>query len=209
MSSADLYEDGCPHGTKEGYDRGCRSGACPNAFEGETICRDAFLRYQGDYAYRKAVDAGETPPPLISTSGVVNERVATVPTMTFYDSVEPLPEARPERVLRRRAAKTEAVHPSPAMYQRGCRRDNECPSFLEGGKSCRQARLAYAKERAAVKRQEREAAGSQFDRTPVSVEFAPAVAAIAEVTGVETSVVQLPNGGLVITIRVPAGVVAA
>jgi hypothetical protein len=226
MSSMDLYEDGFPHGTKEGYERGCKSAACPNAFEGETICRDAFMRYNRDYAYRKAVDAGETPPPEFPapapTSGgpAAEVRVFPEPTVTAVDSVEPLPEPEPE-VARKRAPKTVPVHPSPAMYQRGCRKDNDCPSFLAGGISCRRARLDYVKARGEIVRAEREAAGSQFDRVDVAV-TAPAedeprpesaveqlLTAITSDSSVECTVTVLPSGALVVVIRIPAQVVAA
>jgi len=47
------------HGTPQGYDDGCRgSGACDNHRTGRMTCTEAHIRYQGDYAYRVAVDAG-------------------------------------------------------------------------------------------------------------------------------------------------------
>jgi hypothetical protein len=190
MSTADLYEDGFPHGTKEGYDRGCRSSACPNAFDGTTICRDANLRYHGDYAYRKAVDAGETPPEIIPVlkQGPARRAEGVVfaePTVVVADSAAPGPpadddedslEEAPRR--RGRTPRADVTHPSAAMYQRGCRKDNECPSFLAGGISCRRAALDYKKERAAAKR-----AKSAAEVAPAD-DFKPSLAEVA--TGILT-----------------------
>lgn len=55
--SADILSDPTyPHGTVEGFTRGCRGSHCP----GPMICREVHHRYQGDYAFRKAIDAGQT-----------------------------------------------------------------------------------------------------------------------------------------------------
>ncbi|WP_136032505.1 hypothetical protein [Microbacterium sp. PF5] len=53
--SADILSDPThPHGTSEGYQRGCRGSHCPAPI----TCRDFRIRYQGDYAFRKQIDAG-------------------------------------------------------------------------------------------------------------------------------------------------------
>lgn len=47
------------HGTVQGYRAGCRGrGACLTSYLG--TCEDAMIRYRGDYAFSKAVDAGAT-----------------------------------------------------------------------------------------------------------------------------------------------------
>ncbi len=61
MSGADLFEDGFPHGTREGYAKGCHGGACPEAVEGRRTCRDANMAYAGDQVYRHRVNDGMTP----------------------------------------------------------------------------------------------------------------------------------------------------
>lgn len=43
-----------PHGTVEGFDRGCKGGACPAAIP----CRDVRRRYLSDLDFRRLVDAG-------------------------------------------------------------------------------------------------------------------------------------------------------
>lgn len=47
------------HGTPDGYRAGCTGSAasCP----GEITCTDAFTRYNGDWSFRKRVNAGEHP----------------------------------------------------------------------------------------------------------------------------------------------------
>lgn len=60
--SADILSDPThPHGTAEGFARGCRGSHCPAPM----ICRDVHFRYQGDYAFRKAINAGETAAQII------------------------------------------------------------------------------------------------------------------------------------------------
>lgn len=57
-----LFAPGFPHGTPDGWQQGCRGAACPNHGTDLPTCREAHRRYVGDYQYRRAVDAGETPP---------------------------------------------------------------------------------------------------------------------------------------------------
>lgn len=59
--NADILSDPThPHGTVEGFAKGCRGSHCPAPM----VCRDVHARYQGDYAFRKAYDAGLTPEQL-------------------------------------------------------------------------------------------------------------------------------------------------
>jgi hypothetical protein len=165
VSFADLYEDGFPHGTKEGFERGCRGGACPNKFEeGATICRDAAMRYARDYAYRRAIDNGETPPPefpdavpkkkTTKASPNAEERVWAEPVVTVADTIaEPAPEqpAGSTALAFPRGKRGPAVfHGTKGGYQKGCRVDHQCPSFLGGGKSCRLAAMEYQRDRRAA-----------------------------------------------------------
>lgn len=56
MTAADMLEDSFPHGTMNGYRQGCKTGHCPAPI----TCTDLRTRYQGDWAFRKRVDAGWT-----------------------------------------------------------------------------------------------------------------------------------------------------
>ncbi|ROS62178.1 hypothetical protein EDF38_1281 [Frigoribacterium sp. PhB160] len=51
MSAIDRLTDDFPHGTPDGYDRGCRGRICPST----PSCLAARVRFQGDYAYRREV----------------------------------------------------------------------------------------------------------------------------------------------------------
>lgn len=56
--SADILTDGShPHGTVAGFQKGCRSAACP----APVSCREVHTRYNGDYGFRRAIDSGMTP----------------------------------------------------------------------------------------------------------------------------------------------------
>lgn len=55
--TADILSDPTyPHSTAEGFTGGCRGSHCP----GPVSCRDVHTRYQGDFGFRRAIDAGET-----------------------------------------------------------------------------------------------------------------------------------------------------
>lgn len=93
MSSADLLEDGFPHGTREGYANGCRSGACPAGIEHGLSCRRANMLASGDYRYQKLVRAGATPGEIADQLGLNPEIPAG-----------PAPKKRPQ-----------PEHPAPAV----------------------------------------------------------------------------------------------
>lgn len=54
MSAFDLLDDSFPHGTVDGHRRGCRGATCPAPL----ACRDVKRRYDGDYGFKRQVDAG-------------------------------------------------------------------------------------------------------------------------------------------------------
>lgn len=54
MSTLDLLDDSFPHGTPDGYRRGCRTAACPAALP----CRDVYTRYIGDFSFARLINAG-------------------------------------------------------------------------------------------------------------------------------------------------------
>lgn len=61
--SADILSDPThPHGTSEGYRLGCRGSHCPAPI----TCREFHVRYQGDYTFRKQVDAGASAADIIA-----------------------------------------------------------------------------------------------------------------------------------------------
>ena len=54
MSTLDLLDDSFPHGTPNGYRRGCRTAACPALIP----CRTVHIRYVGDFSFARLFDAG-------------------------------------------------------------------------------------------------------------------------------------------------------
>lgn len=70
MSTWDLFEDGFPHGTADGYRKGCRGGACPAGIEHGLACRVAYQKAAGDYQYGRLVAAGHTPAEIAAELGI-------------------------------------------------------------------------------------------------------------------------------------------
>jgi len=55
--TADIITDTTyPHGTSEGFMNGCRGSHCPAPM----ACRDVHVRYNGDFAFRRQINAGTT-----------------------------------------------------------------------------------------------------------------------------------------------------
>ena len=67
----DMLEDGFPHGTVAGYDRGCRGSHCPAVI----ACRDVRRRYLSDMDFRRLVDAGVPVQEIAAIDFVTEERV--------------------------------------------------------------------------------------------------------------------------------------
>jgi hypothetical protein len=84
--SADILSDpDFPHGSTEGYSRGCKGANCPALI----ACRDVHFRYAGDYDFRRAVDGGMTP------AEVVEREQAAAPS-----ALRPVPAPRGTRKRR-------------------------------------------------------------------------------------------------------------
>lgn len=67
----DLYAPDFPHGTVEGYRAGCHGSVCG----GVVACRDVYTRYQGDWGFKKLIDAGESAAEIIAREDVEREAV--------------------------------------------------------------------------------------------------------------------------------------
>ena len=213
MNGLDMIEDTFPHGTIEGHRLGCKSGACPSKAAGGDSCAQAMIRYRGDWEYKKAVDAGEVPPPMIhdrpsgsklkaATSSLIIEPTIDVASTIAPPPVEPNPKAA-------RPAKSPAApkvkkptrtwrHGTVWGYHKGCRVDEECPAFIEGGRSCYQVAKAYWRERSAL--------NSTGKRKVRSVEER-IIAAVGKKGQVESIVES--DGVTVVTVRIPASAVAS
>ncbi len=93
--SADIITDVTfPHGTPEGFGRGCKTRHCPSPVS----CRDVHVRYVSDWAYRSAVDAGVSPVEILGREAVEAERVRLVERDAVRAArAKPKPKPRPKR----------------------------------------------------------------------------------------------------------------
>ncbi|MEP6745050.1 MAG: hypothetical protein ABJB33_06095 [Gemmatimonadota bacterium] len=161
----DLYADGFPHGSKDGYSRGCRDTHCPNLLDGGLSCRQAWTRYNGDYAYRKAVDRGDTPEQIaaMDQAALAAGRVKTVakpkpedpePTPAGFEVFKPKakkpPATAPVNVDPPARVVPPEKHGTLRGYHAGCRLKDECPGIQTVGLSCNQALNAYQRGRKAI-----------------------------------------------------------
>lgn len=121
MSSADLLEDGFPHGTRQGYADGCRGGACPAGIEHGLSCRRANMLASGDYRYQKLVKAGAKPAEIADQLGLNPEiPAAPAPKKRPTLPVEPVPakvaSVVPRTARPSAAAREQAKPAAPAKW---------------------------------------------------------------------------------------------
>lgn len=102
MSSHDLYVDGFPHGTPEGYDQGCRGGSCPTAIEIGLSCRTAKHLNAGDHQYRTLHTAGHTPTEIATALGLHHPPALHRPLQSA--ATTPTPHKTPHRAIREEPA---------------------------------------------------------------------------------------------------------
>ena len=124
------------HGTPTGYTNGCHGEAsCTNHRTGRMTCAEANVRYAGDYAYRKAVDAGTA----TDEREVFAKEKRKTTRVVVHVQRTPRPP-RPNRVLT-----PATVHGKRHAYQAGCRDRATCP--MPAGNQCPDAQLAYTRAR--------------------------------------------------------------
>jgi hypothetical protein len=127
------------HGTPTGHDAGCRGSSCTNHRTGLMTCTEAHIRYQGDYAYRKAVDAGTATAEreVFAKPACVVVAVKRKPKALATPKLKPEPKVRKRRLV--------AGHGSVSMYVKGCHKRELCP-MPEGG-TCSDVMLDYGRTR--------------------------------------------------------------
>lgn len=110
MSTLDLLDDSIPHGTPDGYRRGCRTIACPAVIP----CRTVHTRYAGDYTFAKRLDSGMTLAEILELDAAAKaqarqrDRAAAVPTAA------PKPKPKSPRVRKPAAPQKAPTPPAPA-----------------------------------------------------------------------------------------------
>lgn len=118
MSTLDLFDDSFPHGTPDGYRRGCKTIACPALIP----CRTAHTRYSGDYTFARMIDAG------MSLSEILEQDAAAKEGIHQRDSAAARQQqrvaapthraaAKPKTAVRPNAAPHPGAHASPAVAQ--------------------------------------------------------------------------------------------
>jgi hypothetical protein len=76
-----------PHGTKAGYDRGCKGGSCPAAIP----CRDVRRRYLSDADFRRLIDAGVSLEEIVSIDRAAAETDAAIEKRRRRGQPDPAP----------------------------------------------------------------------------------------------------------------------
>lgn len=72
MSAFDQLDDSFPHGSVDGHRAGCRGRICPAPIS----CSDVFVRYCGDFGFRRQIDAGVTAAEIFESERAEREGVA-------------------------------------------------------------------------------------------------------------------------------------
>lgn len=118
MTATDRLDDDFPHGTRLGFEKGCR-GRCPAGDEHGLSCKRAKMLAAGDYQYQKLFRRGATPAEIAEHFGLVPEVHAapkTDPAPGATESVtnedsddQPAPTAQPDgfEVFTKQHARTE------------------------------------------------------------------------------------------------------
>lgn len=150
-----------PHGTPTGYDDGCRGANCKNHRDPvHMTCAEAHQRYQGDWEYIKAVDAGTV---TTEKASYPKPKVARLVAETAAEKA-----ARPVKVKKPRVSrakpKTERKPRALAPLASGERKHGTpwgikhctgvCPNEAAGGKSCHTMHREYQNAYTAKRRAE-------------------------------------------------------
>lgn len=140
MSSADLFEDGFPHGTARGYELGCRGSACPAKVEFGQSCREANIRVASDWGYRKRVQAGapveEQRLPEVAAAPVVK---VPRPARPVEHRLQEAASARRDHDVPRPTARPKPAPPTPIAPELQQWREETAPQ-QEGARSSSMAK---------------------------------------------------------------------
>jgi hypothetical protein len=132
MSSADLLEDGFPHGTRQGFENGCRGGACPAGIEHGLSCRRANMLAAGDYRYQKLSRAGATPAAIADELGL-NPEIAS-----------PAPKKRASPAREHQTEDVPPTVPHPAPIESAPEERDPAPAPTSAKWAVRHAWVAFA-----------------------------------------------------------------
>lgn len=152
------------HGTPAGWLAGCKGAGCVNHGTDLDTCARAWVRYQGDYSYRKRVDAGWSPERLREADLADVQAAVVVERAQRQALRELVREAKPAKVSRLRAPTAPRQPKSPVVrepkvpehgtlagYRAGCF-TSACPA----SPTCEEVnlvRIGLLKEKATMRRQ--------------------------------------------------------
>ena len=138
------------HGTPQGYTDGCRGKSeCRNHRTKLMTCIEAHIRYQGDYAYRTAVNAGT------ATAAKETYKVAKVPRLVAESRSQAATRASRAKPKVAKAPKKEpkprpkAKHGTASGYK-SFARPHDCPSEFTCNQAAALARKEYHHARKAA-----------------------------------------------------------
>jgi hypothetical protein len=191
MSSTDTMTAEFPHGTKDGFQQGCKTNPmCSNDGITAQTCKDAATHYRSDFRYKKLVDGGmpehhawqqlfaEDSAPVVAPKPKPRAR-----SKEFDEPIEEITDAAPEVP---KPARKIAAHGTTSGYSAGCR-DN-CPGD-ENGVTCRQAVAAYQREKKAERAEALRIVRRETNPEPIQETVAQEAAA-----AVESEAADAPQG---------------
>lgn len=151
MSSTDTMTAEFPHGTKAGFEQGCKTNPmCSNDGITAQTCKEAAAHYRSDFQYKKLVDGGMSEHDAFQQMYAEDSAPVVAPKpkprARAKEFDEPIPEAVDTAPVAATPARKVAAHGTTSGYSAGCR-DN-CPGN-ENGVTCRQAVAAYQREKKA------------------------------------------------------------
>jgi hypothetical protein len=188
MSSTDTMTSQFPHGTKAGFDQGCKTNPmCANDGITAQTCKEAATHYRSDFAYKKLVDGGMSEHDAFQQMFAEDSAPVVAkpkPTARPKEFTEPIPDAENAAPVAAKPTRKIAAHGTTSGYSAGCR-DN-CPGD-ENGVTCRQAIAAYQREKKAER-----AESLRILRQETSPE--PAQEPVAEEDPLDVKPAEAPEG---------------
>lgn len=147
MSSTDTMTAEFPHGTKDGFQQGCKTNPmCSNDGITAQTCKEAAAHYRSDFQYKKLVDGGMSEHDAFQQMFAEDSAPVVAPKPKPRARTKEFDEAVDAARVAVKPARKVAAHGTTSGYSAGCR--NNCPGD-ENGVTCRQAVAAYQREKKA------------------------------------------------------------
>ncbi|WP_420114536.1 hypothetical protein [Pseudactinotalea sp.] len=109
MTASIIHDPDFPHGTPVGFTNGCRGSHCPAVLP----CRDVHRRYQGEWEFRRAIDAGT---PLAQILEEERKAVQEAADAALAARKARTHAARRERANQARRKARAGTRPTPAKH---------------------------------------------------------------------------------------------